>query len=541
MRKKNYQSNTKAESNEAVTSTRKSKKGNKKGARNYREPKDPKETEKIIERTPDAKFNKVEYYVHNNLLLDQVSQLSFQHFLGATPIGTYNVPTIERIFMNPSPGVTYHRSVPTVEHVQRSGINLAAMKLFTKLSMHSGRNMQYAPQDVATMLLALSQIFAMHSFTRRLFGAINISNYWNRMFPQAIVNAMGIDYDDFVAHYADYRTRYNALLATVNKVPILFNCGYLEKSATQYDFMWTDDESPLSQIYLYLPESTWIMDEASYSGGTILKTVPVCPHSGTRTFADLLVNVLRPMAFALQSSSTLNLVYADLLRLSKDDPTVKFTTLDPIIDGFAVMPIHSYEALLHIHNMECIGVPSLPELYQRVNSLFTPFNDVYPDPSYNALVYNPCFADVGNDDGKVPETIIWDSPTPEPDAATRLEMSRYTSCRTNNFITPTDQAYWAWVILSDYYVTFMDIIKSDVTSPIAIKTLYNASEAPLDDVAFAAASQFDWHPLIKRYDKTTGEFDNVFGDLTYFTTVPVQHLERLNEVTYLGLFDMDRG
>lgn len=489
-----------------------------------------------LERDPSVKFNKVEYYIKSKELLDQVSQLSFQHFMGATPIDDYEVPTIMRIFMNPAPGLTYQGATPSILHPDKSGLNLAAIKLYVKLSMHSGRNMTYQPQDVATMILALSQIFAMHSYVRRLFGTVNISNVYNRMFPKAAVEAMGIDYDDFVASYSDYRTRYNALVATVNKVPILFNCGYLEKSATQYDFMFTDDESPLSQIYMYLPASTWILDEQSYQGGTILHTVDVVPSTGTRTFGNLFTGVIRPMVDALLTSSTLNLVYADLLHLAQSDPTIKFTTIDPIVDGFAVMPIHSYEALLHIHNMRQLIRPT----YTKFGYHSTPLNDVYPDTENNTLWYNPAFVKSQVTTGTINELVLLDAPQPNPDPGTRLEMMRYVSTWTDNTFTDDGVEYYQYAVMSDYYVVQYDVIQNNASTPVAWGDYWIDSN-PISFQRLAVGSQFDWAPMIKDIDQTTGAIKQIHGDLNYFTTVPVQYMERMNEVTYLGLFDMDNG
>lgn len=487
-----------------------------------------------MEKDPKVKFNKVEYYIQDKLILEQASQLSFQHFLGATPIDKYEIPTIMGIYMNPSPGLTYQGSIPAIMHPEKTGLSLAANKLFVKLSMHSGRNMQYAPQDIATMVLALGQVFAMHSFVRRLFGTVNLSNWWNRMFPKAAVEAMGVDYDDFVKNYADYRTYYNNLCSIVNKVPILFNCGYLEKCATQFDFLFTDDESPLSQIYMYLPYSTWILDEKSYQGGTILATTPVCQSGVKRTFADLMVNVFRPMVDALLESSTLNLVYADLLHLAQSDPSVKFTTIDPIVDGFAVFPVHSFEALEHIHNMNVVGVPTLSAL----NGNFTPLNDVYPDASNNCLLYNPCVPKATVSSGMVPSTVLIDSPNPQPDAAERIELSRYIAMYTNNMPTIGGVQYCAYIITPDWYAVGLSIISTDASHPDGGWSSWTES-ATLPYNWVSKVSQFDWHPILKHFDPTDGSIIDVVGDLNYYTTVPVQYIERLNAVVFLGLFNMD--
>lgn len=492
---------------------------------------------------PESKYNKVEYYIRDKAILDQASQLSFQNFLGGTPIGDYEIPTIMRFFMNPTPGITYQAANPGLVHPKRSGINMASLKMFNLLSMHSGRNMIYAPQDVGTMILQEGQVYAMFSYIRRLFGAVNVWNQYNRMFPKAIIEAMGIDYEDFVNNYSDYRTRTNAIISSLNQIPLLMNCGYLEKSMTQYEYIFTDTESPLAQCYVYLPRTTWILDEQSYSGGTILSTTDVVPVTGTRTYADFMLRVLRPMVDALLTSSTFNLVYADLLNLASKVTSLKFVTMPFILEGIATIPVHNYEALLHIHNMTVLGQePSFGTF--DAGSGTTPKNDVYPIASDNMLVYNPGYDwnTVTASGSYITEDVILDSPVANPDAGTRLEMTRYKATYTQNSVTVGGTKYATYVIVPDYVCVIADIICDDVTTPEQFSTIVeNTTYGTSYDTRMCKHTQFDWAPLVQTFANNMSFEDNtkrLHGELNYYTTVHRSYLEKLNVVVYLGLFEI---
>lgn len=495
-----------------------------------------------VEKDEFAKYNKLSYYIPDPTLVNNATQLSYQSINGVTPLEDYMVPTIMKIYMNPSPGLTYQGSNPAINHPDRTGVNMAGLKIFNLLSMTSGRNMQYAPQDVSMCILAMSQLLALHGFIHRLFQSVKLWNTYNRMYPRAIITAMGIDYDDFVSNLSDYRTRYNALVAAANQLPIILNLGFLKKSIGEFSYVFTDSDSPLSQSYLFLPESTWLIDESSYSGGTILKTTPVCPKAGqVRTFSDLMINVLRPMVDALLTSSTLNLVYADLLNYAMKGNEIRFTNLDFITEEETLIPVHNWEALLHIHNLETFGTPDYPTYDPTpVYAIYTPENDVYPDANTNAVIYNPCRSDavlgISSTD-KVNERVVLDSPVVDPDPETRLEISRYSGTWTENTFTHTGVHYHSFTVVPDYYATDIEIIQGNASTPTAglrTKYAYGTTPAGLSKLM----SQFDWHPLVKEWLPSDRRIKSCFGDLNYWTSVDVYYMERLNELTYMGLFTL---
>lgn len=485
----------------------------------------------------DYKYNDVSYYIKNPELLAQATQISFQNILGIEPIGEYEIPTIMRIYMNPSVGLTYQGSSSAfLNHPSRAGINLASIKLFNRLSMSSGRNMSYAPQDLGIMLGALSQVLAMISFGRRVLGTTKLCNYRNRMFPKAMVEAMGFDYDDLVANWSDYRTAFNNEITVLNQIPIIVNAGYIKKSMNQYDFIFTDSESPMAQMYVYMPASTWIIDETTSQDGSVLRTLTVTGSDVARmTFANFMQTILRPMVDALVTSSTLNLVYADILHLASKDPTVELYSVPILPDDYVVMPIHNYEALLHIHNMTSIGIPNLATR----TGYDTPFNDVYCDPNSNNLIYNPCFTLANFPKNAITERVIIDSPTPEPDLDMKLEMTRYKSMWTNNVVTINSVQYVHYVLLTDYYVCYTSIISNDVDAPLDVPLAGNSTNI---QSKLCKMSQFDWAPLVIQTAPISGsnmsKIVDIHGDLNYYTEVSKFYIERLMSIVYLGLFEM---
>lgn len=519
--------------------------------RSKRKPKqntESKQTEVDI-KDPTSKYNKAAYYVKNEVVMNNITQLSFQNFIGAKKLGKYALPSAMFIYMNPSVGMTWQNASEALSHPTRAGINISAIKLFNRLSMKSGRNMQYAPQDIAMMIGALSQLYSTMSFMRRLFAMRNLSQYYNRMFPKAMIENMGIDYDDFIQHYADYRDYLNSEIAIVNQIPMLLNCGYLEKSLTQFEYIFTDSESPLSQMYIYVPATTWILQEASEQEGSRLVTTSFMldKDTGERRrlkVSDIIMSIIRPMIEALVTSSTLNLVYADLLNLASKGENIKFFKFDYFDSGMQTAPFYNYEALIHIHNLTSLQVPNLTT--DQSNRSITAYNDVISDPDNNAVVYNPAFAfDTLQGPADVPHThAIVDIPMANPSPDIVLEALRYKAIVTNNSVTVASKRYFTYVILPDWYAV-ASYVYTDTTG-ISEGGSFFRTELP--GTTWVAAmmselSQFDWHPLITFFDKSnkTG-FDNtelIFGDTTYSTVVDIDYLQRVDDQIYIGLFEME--
>jgi hypothetical protein len=103
----------------------------------------------------DPKFRKLnkyndgndpDYYFTSTDLAEQAATFPFPYFLGTRPtVGNVNIPTVQVMFFNPSVGVTNYVGG---KHELQTGTNMAAQKLYTRLSVASGRTANYQPNDV---------------------------------------------------------------------------------------------------------------------------------------------------------------------------------------------------------------------------------------------------------------------------------------------------------------------------------------------------------------------------------------------------------
>lgn len=487
--------------------------------------------------------NDPNWYFTDSTLANQASQLSFNHFLGSdsSKIGEFVVPTIAAIMLNPSPGCTYSH-VDTVAAAKTSGFNMAMTKLYNRLSMKSGRNMAYAPQDVGAMVLAQGEIISLVTHVRRAFAIAQTYNVRNRMFPKNVIKALGFDPDDFFANFSDYRMRFNTLLASINQIPIITDSGYMRKCNAIYSGLYLDSENSMAQLYMFVPYSTWKLDETSDQRGTVLKTVNVCaPETDggpgkVWNFRLFLEQVLEPMVGALLQSSTLNLVYADMLNLAKYE-SINFAAFEPIQDSDIIIPQHDLMVLKQIHNAVFVG----PPVGTGETVYHTIANDVIPDPDNNCMRYEPAFNAYGSSAEFSHEgsEVIIDTDNSDPDLTERIEITRFTGALSNSWEGTGESRMAISAVLPDHYGVIWLIYGNHInsTSVITCRTYYFGN---LNTDMTYWIEKFDWHPLMYDHALTGGynEIKNVLGDLGAYTSVRSGYLRRLNQIIYMSLFDI---
>lgn len=342
-----------------------------------------------------APTNTAAMYYTSQTLADQLSNISFNHFLGteedlgsieSSGLGSTNPAVAMSIMCNPSPGLT--------DGSASSGVNIAAMKTYTYLSANNAKTTQYAPQDIAMLILAMGEVLSAITVVKRALKFVYTYNMRNRAFPAGIIRAMGFD-PSFIADgkFNDVRSALNSAINRFNQVPIIMdNITYLRKCVEMYSDVYCDSDGPMVQYYVINPATTWILDETGSPEGSILKTVPYLDakgnSSGTNRDIFKFIDRIDEMINALLSSTTYNSIYSDLLRASQNGP-INIYKEALLSEDETLLPKYDPMKLLQIHNGFAIGYP-LDTPYNK--GVTTPKNDVYPDVNRNGVQYLPGFS-----------------------------------------------------------------------------------------------------------------------------------------------------
>lgn len=165
-----------------------------------------------------GRHNDPNWYFTDSVLAEQASSFAFDSYMGVKSLmriqgqdgngdpanqlpGYYTAPSIMAIKLNPCPGDT-----STIQ----TGINMAALKMYTQLSNQNSKTTQYAPQDLTMLLLAVGEAISLVEHIRRAFGFAFTYNQRNRELPRRVLEFMGFDVDDFMSNLAQHRIDFNA-------------------------------------------------------------------------------------------------------------------------------------------------------------------------------------------------------------------------------------------------------------------------------------------------------------------------------------------
>lgn len=481
-------------------------------------PRKPKEERTYIDETGKEQpmNNDVSWYFDNALLAEQISNISFNQFIGTKNTFRFTEfnPPVSAVFMlNPSIG-WMDETDPTY-----TGVNQQGIKLYTQLSSGNAKTTNYAPQDVTTLILALGEVISLSEAARRVMGLAFTYNKRNWSYAADIIHSLGINAPDLFANLAAYRIRFNTIVNKINKIAFPDNIRWFKKCAYLYSHVFMDSESPMAQSFMYRPYSTWIIDETG-EDGTILRTLSIDLYSNMSVYLDKLESVID----AILGASTFQYIYADILRLYGD---AQLYTIPFLTEDYIVVPEYDPLAKLQINNAIIIGEPTATERDQNV----TPKNDVWPVALSNKLAYSPEFTQYNH-----PSEAVLNFPHSmgNPDVVQRIEASRFMSLFANTGGTGS-------MALADHY-----IVKVFFYGP-ASEELFELRSSYVDDIVdprttitqvMATLSEFDGiFRLYTKDEQVHGSY--IFGDLDFFTTVDLSYLSKVNELMYACIYSGD--
>lgn len=482
--------------------------------------------------------NDPNWYFTDSRLMDSVSKFAFNNFLGfGNGIGSNDIPYAMQIYLNPAAACSM--DMFTNNHNRTSGINMAALKLYTTLSSQSGKTSNYGPEDLAILMLALGDLLSFVEYGRRTLGLAFTYNNRNWNYPVNIIEACGFD-DSVLTDLPQKRMDFNVALNTINKISFPANIAYFFKCTNLYQNIFLDSTSPMAQSYILMPFSVWVLDEKSNPTGSVLKSKTLFTSTTSLMSWDTYLTTLNEMIEAIMMSSTFNYIYGDVLNYAAKSST-PMLHLDLVSEDYAVIPVYNELVLTQIHNMNAWGAPIADELFADngyAKAVNTPNNDVIGDAETGTVRYNPAFASKS----LYLQDLYIDALNPDPDVNVRVDMTRFAiradfDRNTYKRDNPTPIRAITDASLPDHYPVVFNIISaSGHTSSF---TTSNNAEGGTWYAFASKITQFDWAPIVYVCgDANYKEDFMMFGDLDYYTSVGRNYLGPVNELCYQGLFEL---
>lgn len=423
-----------------------------------------------------------------------------------------NVPSILAMECNPSPGYTPD---PESGKVPKAAINKAARMIYSDISSVNAKTTQYQPQDLVFAILAVGEIISMVSHLTRMYGVAFNYSMRNRDLPTALLKAMKVDPDSLMNDLSGFRMRLNSILVTANQITMFSNIPYFEKCWDIYSSIYTDSLSTMSQIYMTVPYSTWVMDELA-EGGTKLVTHKLEKIDGGLLLAREWLDILEDMVDTMLTSTTYNYIYTDILNYvgKKGGSLYSFGYVSEM---YRITPIYNLEYLLQIHNSVPYGIP--------IN------NDVSQNVALNSIEFRPSLEK--SRPVKFMDKVLDFPHTSNPSDDDKINAIMYHVAETAGSKLAEGSFYEVGAAeLPDHYPVQYTILTG--TSTIHSEGFHFSSAAGYHSVV-DAVTKFDWAPLVYTVDND-GYVISVIGDLNFYDTIPYDNIAETFDYAYLGLF-----
>lgn len=490
-------------------------------------------------------INDPSYYYEEPTVLQQVMNFSFNEF-GGVPItidrdqwgnklSTDNM-MVASYWINPSIPETDSSTSYTMD-----GVTTASLRNFLALSGSNAKTTVYAPQDVTLLTLAVAELIKVSTWLARAFGVAYLFNYRNRSYPETLLGAMNINYDDFNRNLATYRVRYNKLLAMASKIPFPADIPLFRKAADLYAYLYLDDpNSALAQTYMLNPASVWLFDEEYDENGAGLKTLKLVTGDAGETMSDIL-DRFEHMISALVNSTSLNAIYSDIMRLVQNGKISNLITFKPIDDMFTIAPVYNEEVRDWLHNAMIMGNPLSGSGHYPISGMhFTPDNDVSCDAANNKVKYHPQFLlpmDFGYS-GVIDFT--HDNPTVEE----KVRATRFTQRFTTQVNSEDNKIYTMNLALADEYIVNVYFYDGSTPDTASMYLYNNYANYDNDDITKRrvaqvgfALSKFDWAPLFYWAALDHGSLF-IEGDLDYYTVLDYKTVKKIYDYEIIHLLQI---
>lgn len=485
----------------------------------------------VRSRNSDSNYdNDPGWYAANAQLLTDAASLAFSNALGTTskpPVGTeYFHP--ERSYTEEAvPGILTLStiSVPGISTDNSSPVNVAARNLYSFVRHANSGHSNYDSPDLMMYVLALDSAYTFWAWMVRAYGVMMSYSHKNRYYAKHIVTAMGFDYDDLLAHLADFRSFINTYAFKLGSICCPASFTFITRHVWMMSHIWLDSPSSKAQTYMYVPEAFWVYDETSSDTGGQLHL--------TESLIDMTIGEIQSMGNSMLSkileSEDLMIMSGDILKAFGADKIMKVTTIP---ENFMILPAYSEEVCSQFQNATVTG-------------MWDDGVTISQNPDTGAIIFSP---DWSKHQVRYPRRVTLNLRKEQPSPADVMVATRLTcifqdepgayylnTCgseicvhmRTHRLVK--DPNTGSLFTRQDYYLSGITIYPSLITDTLDIVA------------SLLRLEKFDWHPFIyvswtqnpgdegEQYLGTAGDYDN-------YTYISDYELLKMNQTALLSEF-----
>lgn len=311
-------------------------------------------------RNPVGGDNDWRWYAANPQLVKDTASYPFQFPLGVkhnvdgtdTWISGTAVPGVAALHWDPSIGMPDAEVDP---------VNIAMRNLYAFIRHANSGHTNYDAPDLMLYLLAMDNVFSYHAMLKRLYGVMRTYSHTNRYVPKALVEAMGIDFDDLQEHLCDLRSYLNTYAVRVGSYCIPATLSYTARHLWMNSHVYVDTDQDKPQLYLYVQHSYYrfgLTDSAGSLTGVLFNTAQSDQIGSFQvdkvrglTFNQL-VDFGNKLLAPVIVSEDFGIMSGDIL---KAYTPAEIFRVELIPEDYVVVPEYSPEVLDQINNASLLG------------------------------------------------------------------------------------------------------------------------------------------------------------------------------------------
>lgn len=499
------------------------------------------------------KYNDVNWYVPSDRLLRDSCSLSYNNPLGnSLRVTEYSDFTMGGTYSDTAnldtavPGIMAIHSIPSVGYSKDnySPISLAAKALYARVRKDNAGAKNYDPADLIKYIIALDSAISLFGFASRVYGCMRLYSAYNRYWPKAVIKACNVDFDDLLAHIADFRYYLNAYALKVNSLFMPSTINIVPRHFFMYSGIWKDSDVDKSQLFIHVPDAIYQYDESVTPSRLI--PIDVCDRTTTAElkFQDI-IDLMNTITNALTASEDIGIISGDLMKAFGSGGAF---LLNEVPVDFEVMPVYNEIVLAQIQATKFMG------RLERASTYIT--ESVAQDDTLGAILCTPFNTDAyALPNVAHPVNFYFNEVTPEHTMeATRLmafgvrnvtqgEGGNYVVQNTFDVVGSEFPLYFeVWYNASS---NGAPIRLTVAASQAEFVNYYKATSANDSDLLLSALSTFDHCPLVDRivWNAATGgtSFAQPWAHFDYanYTIVNRPMVRKMHETAFLGLFGID--
>ena len=310
-----------------------------------------------------VRTNNPQWYSPNAQLVKDVASFPYGVALGNRI--HYGSDSVVSYMNNASmPGILRVNFCPTMgwSDSPNSPLNIVGKNLYTFIrSANSGaRNYDYP--DLMLYYIAMDSAYSYLSFLRRIYGLLGTTNYMNRYYPEAIVQAAGGKYFDLVGNMADFRAYINMYALKLQSYVMPAHASYFARHDWMLNNVFSDTGLGKDQTYVFTPVGFYQFGLDKDKAGTCSLVTFGAYETASgltngsfeffRSYGDALLDAI----VGSPGAEDFNTISGDILKAYGDNGVVR---AEIIADNYSIVPIVDAEALSQIQNATAMGTVSV--------------------------------------------------------------------------------------------------------------------------------------------------------------------------------------